>query len=680
MRIRTLFLAALMAVALPGVLGALWIAGQAFSALGRTDRAIVLTRALGADMNAAVATAAERGVLMPMAAGHGAAPAGTRLIAGAARARAQARRAIAALGLPVRGLDRQEARIGRLIHRLHGLDGKPDGALTTAALVVPSRLIVDLAGLDTALQRHLLRADPDAAAETDLAGLVMSLRAVTGLRAGMLEHTWLVGGTPGPAVVTRLQELNGAVAQDWSLIRQTASALPPDPERTRALAAVARGFMGRAEPRFRHLVNLVRDHNLTAMAEPQLHAFSVRWLATLQAPRDAMLATAAHGAAARHAAALTRLWAAAIAVLLALGLAVGAGIGLWRRVVISLGRLTSTVAGLARGELDAPVPEQGRTDEIGAIAEAMETLRAGALQARQLAREAAADQAAKLTEAERIAALLSQFERGAAEATAGVAEATEALKHTADTLGDLATGAEGEAGRIADSAAGASAGVDQLAAATEELSASIREISSRMADAAAAVERASQDANGSAQRVSVLAETATGIGEVVRLIEDIAGQTNLLALNATIEAARAGDAGKGFAVVAGEVKGLANQTAQATGKIAAQIATIQSQTSESVAAIAKVAETIGALTLIATTVASAVEQQRAATDEIARSVQLAAQGTGTVSQGITGLRARIGETAGAAEQIRGVAGDLGGRLLVLQGSVTTLLTGIRQAA
>jgi methyl-accepting chemotaxis protein len=680
MRIRTLFLSALIAVSLPGLLGTLWIAARAWASLRRTDQAVVLTRALGADMDAAVLTAAERGILMPMATGKSAGDAGDRLIAAAAAARARARAAIAALGLPVAVLHRHEAWLSRLIHRLRGLNGQSDPALTGAALHTPTALVDDLGALDTLMQRRLLRADPQAAAETNLAGLMMELRAVTGLRAGTLEHTWLVGGTPSPALVTTLEAQTGRVAELWRLIGRAAAALLPDTARARALRAVGRGFMAKAEPQFRHIVGLVAAHDLAALPEPKLHRFSVRWLATLQAPRDAVLAAAERGAHARHAAALTRLSLSLLGLVLALGLAVGAGMLLWRRVVVSLGRLTGTIEALARGALDTEVPERARGDEIGAMAAAMETLRAGALEARHVAEQAAATQAAKLAEAERIAALLGNFERGAAEATAGVAEATATLNHTAGTLGELAAGAEGEAGRIADSAAGASAGVDQLAAATEELSASIREIASRMADAAAAVERASQDANGSAQRVSVLAETAAGIGEVVRLIEDIAGQTNLLALNATIEAARAGDAGKGFAVVAGEVKGLANQTAQATGKIAAQISTIQSQTSESVAAIAKVAETIGALTMIATTVASAVEQQRAATDEIARSVQLAAQGTGTVSSGITGLRERTGQTAGAAEKIRGVAGDLDGRLRVLQGSVSTLLTGIRQAA
>ena len=680
MRVRTLFLAALLAVTLPGLLGSLGIAGSAWSDLDAANQAAVLTRALGVTMRAAVITAAERGFLLPMAAGTESYAAGAKMIAASAAERAAARRAIAGLGLPTGALVRQERAVTALVEKLRAAHGAPVPALSAAALRRPTALIDSLGALDTRIQRRLLRADPPVAAETDLAQLVMSLRAVAGLRAGSLERAWLNPAGMPATLSVRLDRLGGAVAQLWSLIRQKAAILPPDAARASALNAVARGFMAKGEPGFQHLVALVRTHTESTMSAEDLHHFSVRWLATLQAPRDAMLAAALRNAHAHHAAALDRLALSVGGALLALGLAVGAGMLLWRRVVVALGRLTETVTGLSRGEIETAIPDRDRTDEIGAIAQAMETLRTGALEARRLAAEAARDQAAKLAEAERLAGLLAGFERGAAEATKGVAEATGSLKHTADSLNELARGARGEAGQIADSAAGASAGVDQLAAATEELSASIREIASRMADAAAAVERASQDANGSAQRVSVLAETAAGIGEVVRLIEDIAGQTNLLALNATIEAARAGDAGKGFAVVAGEVKGLATQTAQATGKIAAQIATIQSQTSESVAAIAKVAETIGALTMIATTVASAVEQQRAATDEIARSVQQAAQGTGTVSHGIAALRQRTEETSHAAEQIRAVAGDLDGRLGVLQGNVTTLLSGIRRAA
>ncbi len=679
MRVRTLFVAALLAVAVPGLLGAVVSAGAAWSAWSRANQAIVLARALGASMRAAVTTAGERGFLLEAAAGTGSAPALARVAAAGIRDRAAARTAFAGLGLSTAALDRANAELARLVGRLQAARGEKTPDLARPALAVPTALMATLDRLDVRVQRRLMRQDPAVAAYTGLAGLAMTLRGAAGLRAG-LELAWVTGRKADRALIARLDGLTAVVDQVWAMVHQAAAVLPPDRKLAAALAELDRSFFATAEPRFRQVVELARAHDRTTIAPAAMHAFNVRWLATLQAPRDAALAAARDHARAQRGRAGLRLALAGGAVLVGFALAVGAGLLLWRRVIAALGRLTGTLGRLAGGDLDTPVPDRERADEIGTIAQAVESLRAGAVEARRLAAVAAAEQDAKLAEAARLAALLTGFERGAGEAVAGVAGAAGTLKQTAHTLHELAEGARGEAGGIAESAAGASAGVDQLAAATEQLSASIREISARMAETAAAVERAAQDANASAGRVGALAETATGIGEVVRLIEDIAGQTNLLALNATIEAARAGDAGKGFAVVAGEVKGLANQTAQATGRIAAQIATIQARTGESVAAIAKVAETIGGLTLIAATVASAVEQQRAATDEIARGVQQAAQGTATVSGGIAEVRRRTEATLASADGIRGVAAELEGRLGLLRGSIDTLLAGMPRAA
>ena len=679
MRVRTLFLAALFAVSVPGLLGTLGSAYTAWSARSRANEAVTLTDALGASMRAAVTAAMERGFLLPMAAGSGDRAGMDRIVAAEAQAAAVARQHFIGLGLSTAALDRGNAALVELVDQLRAADGTAAPALERAAIALPTALIDRLDRMDIDVQRRLTRIDPEVAGYAGVAQLLMDLRAAAELRSAN-ERIWLTGAKANPALIVRLDRLTGAIAALWTAIQRNALMLPPDPALARALAATQRGFFTIGEPGFRGTVALVRTNDRGAETVDRRHSFAMRWLATLQAPRDAALAAGRRAALAQRDRADVGLRLAMVAVLVAILLALGAGVLLWRRVIAALGRLTATLGQLAAGALDTPVPDRHRLDEIGAIAQAVETLRTGALDARGLSATAAAEQAKKLVEAERLAALLTGFEHGAGAAVAGVATAAGALQQTADALNEIAQSTRAEAGAIAESAAGASAGVDQLAAATEELSASIREISARMTEAAAAVERASADARGSATHVAVLAETASGIGEVVRLIEDIAGQTNLLALNATIEAARAGDAGKGFAVVAGEVKNLANQTAQATGKIAAQIATIQAQTNQSVAAIAKVAERIGALTLIATTVASAVEQQRAATDEIARSVQQAAQGTGTVSQGVAGLARRTEDTSAAAERISGVARDLDLRLGTLRDSIDGLLAGMQRAA
>jgi methyl-accepting chemotaxis protein len=180
-------------------------------------------------------------------------------------------------------------------------------------------------------------------------------------------------------------------------------------------------------------------------------------------------------------------------------------------------------------------------------------------------------------------------------------------------------------------------------------------------------------------RVSELSKAAARIGDVVELINTIAGQTNLLALNATIEAARAGEAGRGFAVVASEVKALAEQTAKATGEIGQQITGIQAATQESVGAIREISGTIERLSEISATIAAAVEEQGAATQEIARNVQQAAQGTQQVSTNITEVQRSATETGSASSQVLSAAQMLSGDSNRLKSEVSRFLDTVRAA-
>jgi methyl-accepting chemotaxis protein len=192
-----------------------------------------------------------------------------------------------------------------------------------------------------------------------------------------------------------------------------------------------------------------------------------------------------------------------------------------------------------------------------------------------------------------------------------------------------------------------------------------------------------QEAVGQAQktndRVSELSKAASRIGDVVELINTIAGQTNLLALNATIEAARAGEAGRGFAVVAAEVKALAEQTAKATGEISQQISGIQAATQDSVGAIKEIGDTIGRMSEISSTIAAAVEEQGAATQEISRNIQHAAQGTSQVSANITDVQQSATETGSASAQVHSAAKSLSGESNRLKLEVAKFLDSVRVA-
>jgi len=260
-----------------------------------------------------------------------------------------------------------------------------------------------------------------------------------------------------------------------------------------------------------------------------------------------------------------------------------------------------------------------------------------------------------------------------------VNSASTELQSTAQSMSATAEETERQSTTVADASAEACGNVRTVAAAAEELSASIAEIGRRVEEAAQITQQAVADAGRTNEEIQGLAAAAQGIGEVVRLIDDIAGQTNLLALNATIEAARAGEAGKGSAVVASEVKMLANQTAKATEEISSKIAEIQISTGHSVAAVQGIAQTVGRINEISTTIAVAVGEQRVATQEIARNAYQVSTGTAAVSSNIVAVKQAANDTGAASSQVLGASGELSKQSEILRGQVDDVLSKIRAA-
>jgi methyl-accepting chemotaxis protein len=343
--------------------------------------------------------------------------------------------------------------------------------------------------------------------------------------------------------------------------------------------------------------------------------------------------------------------------------------------------LTKAMRDLADGNFAVVLPGLGRKDEIGDVAQAVETFK---VKAEQKAR----DDAEARTMQEKTAAqqrqadmhrLADGFEAAIGEIIETVSHASTELEASAGTLTATAERAQEVTTMVAAASEEASTNVQSVASSTEELSSSITEISRQVQASARIAGDAVGQARATTERVGELSQAAMRIGDVVDLINTIAGQTNLLALNATIEAARAGEAGRGFAVVASEVKALAEQTAKATGEIGQQISGIQAATQQSVAAIKEISGTIERLSEISSTIAAAVEEQGAATQEISRNVQQAAQGTQQVSSHIVDVQRGAGETGSASSQVLSAAKSLAGDSNRLKLEVGKFLGTVRAA-
>ena len=374
-----------------------------------------------------------------------------------------------------------------------------------------------------------------------------------------------------------------------------------------------------------------------------------------------------------------RMWML-IALVLAVVVVSAASFLIGRSISTALSAMVRAMTGLAGGDATIAIPGLGRKDEVGEMAGAVQVFKTNMVETERLRAEQSESEARQVQQRKAdMHRLADAFEGAVGEIVETVSSAATELEAAARTLTTTAERSQELAGAVAAASEEASTNVQSVASASEEMSSSVNEISRQVQESSRVANDAVEQAQKTNDRVGELSKAAARIGDVVELINTIAGQTNLLALNATIEAARAGEAGRGFAVVASEVKALAEQTAKATGEISQQIGGIQAATQESVGAIREIGHTIGRMSEISSTIAAAVEQQGAATQEISRNIQHASEGTSQVSSNIADVQRGAGETGSASAQVLSSARSLSSESNRLKLEVGKFLNTVRAA-
>ncbi|MBN9495315.1 MAG: cache domain-containing protein [Alphaproteobacteria bacterium] len=355
------------------------------------------------------------------------------------------------------------------------------------------------------------------------------------------------------------------------------------------------------------------------------------------------------------------------------------GFVLSRSIARPLNAKVALIGEVADGKLDVTVPDTDRPDEIGELARALAVFVEKGRAQRKLEQAAEAEREAKARRQAAVEQLTADFNTAVSSVLQTLSAAADEMQATSKTMTDTADTTRSQAETVSRAATASSENLATVAGATEEMLATVREIGRQVEDATKIAADAVGETEKTDRIVAGLVDAAAQIGDVVKLINDIAGQTNLLALNATIEAARAGEAGKGFAVVASEVKNLANQTSKATEEIAAKIKAVQSATGEASSSLANVSKIIGQVSQISSAIAAAVEEQGATTQDIVRNVQHASDSTRSVTASIDHVSQAAAETGSAAGEVLNAASDLSKQASELRSEVEEFLDSMRNA-
>ncbi|UFW49236.1 MULTISPECIES: methyl-accepting chemotaxis protein [Bradyrhizobium] len=554
-----------------------------------------------------------------------------------------------------------------------------DGAVIKGFLPGVAEVIANIEPIMNRLEGKVVNADSSLAALLSLARTAQDLRVSAGSRAATLSPALSARRPLTTAEFSLMDRMQGRVETDREHIEAGVDQLGNPPRIAAALKAATESYFGKAALAVEKEMPAARADGKYGINADELASVIVPAIQMFYGVRDAALAEAAERAAAARDGALAMLALAGVAVLALLGTLGGVTMMLRRRVVTPLGRLADVIGALAAGRHEVEIPATGRNDEIGQVAGSLQHFK-DSLLAKKAADEAAAIEAeAKLKRSQRMDQVAREFEAMIGDVINTVSSASSELEVSAGTLTSSADQSEKVTATVAAASEQASTNVQTVAAAAEEMASSVDEISRQVQDSARIAGEAVQQAERTNGHVGELARAAGRIGDVVELISQIAGQTNLLALNATIEAARAGEAGRGFAVVASEVKALAEQTAKATGEISQQITEIQTATEDSVGAIKAIGDTINRMSEIASAIASAVEEQGAATREISRNVQQAARGTQQVSASIVDVQRGASQTGSASSNVLTAARSLSGESTRLKAEVGKFLEAIRAA-
>jgi methyl-accepting chemotaxis protein len=692
MRIGRLFAVSMLSVtALAAILGGGVLVPQYRTFASKTE-AIKAVEAFGAVLAIGQQVAGHRApYLSPLFQEGVATPAQLEAIAKTVRqtdaAFANAKVAIGALSdsaAIVEGLNQAAARLGDLRAATDRALGVPlsarDATVLKGFLPGVAQVVAIVEPLLNRLENQVTTADASLTALLNIARTAQDVRVSAGGRAATMSTAVSMHRPMTAAEIASIDRAQGRVDLDRERIEASVDQIGSPARLVKPLEnAVDAYFKGAAPWLEKEVLAGRNDGKYGINSEDELAARVVPAVQSFFAVRDAALAEAAERAGAARDGALMMLALAGLAVVALLGVLAGITVMLRRRVITPLATLTASVGELAAGRDDVTIPTVDRADEIGAMAGSLQVFKE-ALIAKKAADKAAAVEAdAKIQRGQRVDRITRDFEAMIGEVVEIVSSASTELEASAGTLTASAARSEQLTTMVAAASEEASTNVQSVASATEEMASSVTEISRQVQDSARIASEAVEQAQKTNDRVGELAKAAARIGDVVELINTIAGQTNLLALNATIEAARAGESGRGFAVVASEVKALAEQTAKATGEISQQISGIQAATQESVGAIQEIGNTIGRMSEIATAIASAVEEQGAATQEIARNVQQAAHGTQQVSANITDVQRGASETGSASSQVLTAAKSLSGESSRLRLEVGKFLNSVRAA-